>query len=248
MKKIIRKKREALWLQITLPVIYLAAALAIDLHASGLLTPFFAVVGILFMALKYPPAVMIPWTVVYIGTVCAIYLSPHLFVLFSGHPYREPYFVLILRSATYLGVGFLASFLSLSLNRIKKSEHQLNQILENLPWPILTSDAYGRILYWNDAAETLLPSLALENGIRNYFDLLAPPEFYGRTISEYLKRMEQEHREEPLRLSVNGRPFKGYTQMIAWTDTNLLLTILSEGGNIPDRDAVMRVTGEKLKI
>jgi len=28
----------------------------------------------------------------------------------------------------------------------------------------------------------------------------------------------------------------------------LLPTILSEGGNIPDRDAVMRVTGEKLKI
>ena len=46
-----------------LPGIYLAAALTIDLITPlGLLTPFFAVMGMLFMALKYRPAVMIAWT------------------------------------------------------------------------------------------------------------------------------------------------------------------------------------------
>jgi PAS domain-containing protein len=230
MKKTIGNTSMPLWLKIVLPGIYIAAALMIDAKAPlGLLTPFFAVMGMLFMALKYRPVLMIPWTVIYTVVTCSTFLVPSFFTFFSGHPYYDQYVTPVVRSGTYIAVGTLACYLCLSLNRIRKSEAELTHILESLPWPILTSDANGIILYWNDAAVSLLPSLSQEGGIHNYFDLLAPPEFYGRTISEYLKRLEQEHRKEPLRLSVNGHPFKGYTQMIAWTDQKVLLTILSEG-------------------
>ena len=221
-------------LAIVLPGIYIAAALVIDAEAPmGLLTPIFAVMGMLFMALKYRPAVMIPWTVIYTVVTCSMFLVPRFFTFFSGHPYYDQYVTPSVRSGTYIAVGTLACYLCLSLNRIRKSEEELSNILEGLPWPILTSDANGRIHYWNDAAEALLPSLSQEYGIHNYFELLAPPEFYGRTISEYLKRLEQGRQEEPLKLSINGRPFKGYTQMIEWTDTKVLLTILSEGEIFP---------------
>ena len=217
-----------------LPGVYLALVLWIDLITPmGIITPFFAVMGLLVMALTLPPLVMVPWAVVYTGTVCSIYLIPKLFILFSGHPYHEHYVIPVLRAATYVVVGGVASYLCVALNRLKKSQEELTHILENLPWPILTSDQNGNILYWNTPAESLLPELSQTEGTLNYFDLLAPPEFHGRTITEYLKRQECVHYEEPLKLSVKGRPFKGTTQMIEWTDKKVLLTILSEGEMFP---------------
>ena len=75
----------------------------------------------------------------------------------------------------------------------------------------------------------LLQELSKSQGALNYFDLLAPPEFHGRTISEYHKRFEGEESVEALKLSVHGRPYKGQTRKIEWTDSKVLLTVLVEG-------------------
>jgi PAS domain-containing protein len=115
------------------------------------------------------------------------------------------------------------------LNRLRKSEEELTHILKNIPWPILTSDKNGKILYWNAPAAALLQELSKSQGALNYFDLLAPPEFHGRTISEYHKRFEGEESVEALKLSVHGRPYKGQTRKIEWTDSKVLLTVLVEG-------------------
>jgi PAS domain-containing protein len=226
-----REKRPILELAaILLPGVYLAVALSADIIIpEGLLTPFFVVVGFLFMALTYRPVVMIPWAVVYTVVLCNIILVPKLFILFSGHPYREPYMMAVLRAVTYFLVGVLASYLCIALNRLRKSEEELTHILKNIPWPILTSDKNGRILYWNAPAAALLPELSKSQGALNYFDLLAPPEFHGRTISEYHKRFEGEQSVEALKLSVQGRPYKGQTRKIEWTDSKVLLTVLVEG-------------------
>lgn len=218
----------------TLPGVYLALALWIDLITPvGMITPFFAVMGLLVMALTLRPVVMVPWAVVYTGTICSIFLIPKLFVELSGIPYYSQYVIPIIRAATYVIVGGVSCYLCITLHRLRKSQEELTHILENLPWPILTSDQNGKILYWNGPAESLLPELILSEDGFNYFDLLAPPEFHGRTITEYLKRLESIHHEEPLKLSVKGRPFKGNTQMIEWTHQKVLLTILSEGEMTP---------------
>jgi len=214
---------------ILLPGVYLTLALLIDfITPGGMLTPFFVVIGLLFMALTYRPRVMIPWAIVYTIVVCSVFLIPKLFTLLSDHPYYTQYVTPSIRAGTYIAVSVLASYLCVALNRVRKSEVELIHILTNIPWPIVTSDKNGKILYWNAPAEALLPELSKVNGGINYFDLLAPPEFHGRTISEYLKRMEGEQNREALKLSIHGRPYKGQTRMIEWTDSKVLLTILAE--------------------
>jgi PAS domain-containing protein len=233
-KYMIKSSKKFPWVAVILPGVYIALALWIDwITPTGIITPFFVVVGLLVMALTFRPVVMIPWAFVYTAINCSIYLIPKLFILFAGHPLHQPYWIAVIRAATYLLVGGLACYLCVALNRVRKSQGELNHILENLPWPILTSDQNGKILYWNAPAQSLLPELSQMEGMLNYFDLLAPPEFHGRTITEYLKRLECIHHEEPLKLSVKGRPFKGNTQLIEWTDQKVLLTILSEGEMTP---------------
>lgn len=215
---------------IALPGVYLAIVLCIDaVIPASLITPFFVVLGFLVMAVSYRPIVMIPWALGFTVVICSVFLSPKLFILFAGHPYFETYFMQIIRAGTYCMVCVVSIYLCVALNRLRKSEEELTHILKNIPWPILTSDANGRILYWNKPAGELLPELAKSQYQLNYFDLLAPPEFHGRTISEYIKRIDGEQVEEPLKLSVKGRPYKGHTQIIEWTENKVLLTILSEG-------------------
>ena len=215
---------------ILLPGVHLATAFWIDLITpGGIITPFFVVIGLLLMALTYRPIVMVPWAIVYTIVVCSIFLVPKLFTLLSGHPYYDQYVTPSIRAGTYIAVGVLASYLCIALNRLRKSEEELTHILKNIPWPILTSDKNGKILYWNAPAAALLQELSKSQGALNYFDLLAPPEFHGRTISEYHKRFEGEESVEALKLSVHGRPYKGQTRKIEWTDSKVLLTVLVEG-------------------
>lgn len=232
-----KKTVEDQWLGIVLPAIYIVTVLTFDfLLPIGTVTPFFAVIGMLFMALKFRPAVMIPWTIIYVAIVCSIFLVPKFFVLLTGLHYYEQYVIPTIRAATYVVVGIASCYLCLALDRLRKSENELKQILQNLPWPILTSDHDGKLLYWNESAEDLIPLLKRKNELTNYFDLLAPPEFQGRTITEYLKRIDQDKHDEPLKLSVDGKPFKGHTQLIEWTNTKVLLTILSEADFLPLRN------------
>jgi PAS domain S-box-containing protein len=223
-----KETHEFNWIKISLPGFYLAVILLFDwLFVLGTVTPFFVVIGLLWMALKYRPIVMIPWAFIYTLVVCNILLVPKIFIFFAGHPFNDVYLIQCIRAATYIIVGIASSYLCTAMDRLKKSESELNQILENLPWPILTSDADGRILYWNETAEKILPLLK-ENAALNYFDLLSPPDFQGRTITEYLKRFELQSSDKPLILNVNGNQCNAHTQLLAWTDTKVLLTILSK--------------------
>ncbi len=218
-----------------LPGFYIAASLYLDFFDHmGMITPFCAVMGLLYMALTYRPIVMVPWAIVYTGIICAIFLTPRLFTLFSGHSYYDQYVIPIVRAGTYVAVGVLASYLCIALNRVRNSEEELTHILENIPWPILTSDQNGKVLYWNASAAILLPELIKSEGLLNYFDLLVPPEFHGRTITEYLKRIEKNDQENtPLKLSVRGVPHKGHTRVIEQEHKRVLLTILKEEAMLP---------------
>ena len=217
--------------KLLLPGLYIVIVLIVDyIEPIGTITPFFAVIGMLFMALNFRPVVMIPWAIIYTLIVCSIFLVPKLFVLFSDRPYYNQYVIPTIRSATYVIVGGISCYVSILLDRMKKTEEELNSILKGLPSPILTSDHNGKILYCNQAAENLIPILREKKILLSYFDLLAEPEFYGRTIANYIHRIEHDKHTEPLELNVNGRPFNGHTQLIYRTHQKIMLTVLSEAG------------------
>ena len=217
-------------IELILPASYLVAVLSVDYVTKiGTISPFFLVVGMLFMSVTLQTGVMIFWVVIYTGVVCAIFLDARLFTLFSGHPYYDQYTIPVLRAGTYMVVGWIFVYLSIVLNRLKRKEGELNSILKSLPWPIITSDHNGKILYWNESAQVLLPELKQEKLVSTYFDLLAPPNRHGYTIARYINRLEQNEHLEPLQLNLNGRRrMVGHTRSIRYGNMDVLLTILAE--------------------
>lgn len=223
------KRQQSKFLQFILPGIYLMGVLVADYNIPiGTITPFFVVLGLLYMAVTMRPRVMIPWAIVYTVTVSSIFLSPKLFTLFSGHSYYDQYVIPLIRSSTYLLVGTSACYICVLLSRLRKSENELELILSCIPWPLLTSDINGRIIYWNDASKNLIPELNVNNVLQSYFSLLAPPGKHGKTIAEYIRRFNDEHLSEPLELMVRDTPHKGYTERINWTGKSILLTIIMD--------------------
>ena len=78
----------------TMPGLYLAVALYIDhLEPGGTITPFFVVIGLMFMALKFQPMQMIPWAVVYAAVLSGIFYplkSIHFFRTYHSMPNPHP--------------------------------------------------------------------------------------------------------------------------------------------------------------
>ena len=217
----------------TMPGLYLAVALYIDhLEPGGTITPFFVVIGLMFMALKFQPMQMIPWAVVYAAVLSGIFLSPQIYSFFSDIPFHAQSSPRYARAATYWLVcaGFI--YLCVILNRLLKSQRELREMLSKIPCPIVASDHNGRILYWNQRLEERLPILADSRKLNliplSYFDLLSPRENQGRIISSYLQRLESGRTFEALDLSLDGRSVKGKTQLMEWDGKKVLLTIIDD--------------------
>ena len=217
------------------PGLYLAMALFIDyLTPGGTITPLFVVVGLTVMAMRLKPVQMSPWTIIYVLVVGLIFTCPSIHAIFSHTSFRDqmplPRYA---RAATYLFVGVGFCYLCIILNRLLKSQRELMDMLSKVPCPIVVSDHNGRLLYWNQKMEELIPILGdpkkKKQKAFSFFDLLAPRETQGKTISCYLQRLESNQPLEPLDLSVGGRPIKGKTQLMEWSGKKIILTILEEG-------------------
>ncbi len=212
-----------------IPGIYITVVLLADwLMPMGTFTPFFAVLGMMIMALTLKPYQMVPWSIVYTVIVCMIFLSPRMHLLFTGRQYTDQSVIPMLRAATYAMVGFIACYLCFILNRLRRAQQELAVVLNKLPSAILVSNQNGKILYSNDTARNIIPELEKRRSFYSFFDLLAPPERQGKSISEYLQRLESDNHDEPLPLSIYGLPYKGDTRVLDWMGETVLLTILSE--------------------
>jgi len=210
-----------------LPPIYIIAVLYADyVTPFGTITPFWFEVAILLMALYLKPSKMIPWSILYTLIICSIFLSPKLHQAFSGRAISDmsaQYF----RAGTYVIVCVMSCVFCVTLQRLRQLRKENSELLQQLPWPVITSDDNGRIIFANQAAVKLVPELANPDGSRNYFDLLAPKETQGKVIASYLSRIGKTSVSPPLDLFVLGKPAKGYTKHIAGTGKAVLLTTLS---------------------
>jgi PAS domain-containing protein len=211
-----------------LPGVYLAAILTLDrLTDLGTITPFCVVIALLVMAVSYPPKLMIFWCVILTAAVCALFLIPTWYIYFSHRPYFDQYVYPLIRAATYVAVGTLASYLCITLDRFWKSESELKSILKNLPWPIMISDHNGKIIYFNALMEQLIPELSQRQMVATFFYLMAEPDFQGRTIADYMKRFEHPKLDlPPMELSIHGIPRRGRTQLMKLSGKQVMLTVL----------------------
>jgi len=221
--------RREYFLKLFAPGIYIALVLLADwLIPIGTFTPFFAVLGMMVMALALKPSQAVPWSILYTGIVCLIFLSPKMHLLFTGRQYSDQSVIPLIRAATYALVGVLSCYLCFILNRLRRAQQELAVVLNKLPSAILVSNQNGKILYSNDTARDMIPELEKRRSFYNFFDLLAPPERQGKSISEYLQRMESNNHDQPMPLSIYGLPYQGETRVLDWMGETVLLTIVSE--------------------
>jgi len=214
-------------LEMILPLLYLTLILLVDsLTPFGTITPPFCVVGLLIMSYYIPPERTVFWAVIYSIVISAIFISPSLHQIFSDQPYPKDSATPVVRSATFVLAAYLASYLCFTLNKLRVMYSELQQILARIPLPVVTSDHNGKILYVNESAKHVLSIDEKKHEYMSYFDLLAPPEYKGRTIAEYLARLERESPRKPMDLEIRGRKINGLTQVLSSTGSRVLLTVL----------------------
>jgi|GEM_PF-931091 len=212
-----------------LPAVYIVLVLISDyLEPIGTITPFFTVLGIMVMALCFKPVHMIPWSILFTTIVCCIFLVPKFHLIFTGKPITDQPTIPLVRAATYVLVCIAACYLCIILNRLRRIRFEYADMLEKLPWPILTSNHNGNILYANEAAKFLIPELNVLTGNRSFFDLLAPKHHQGKIIANYLHRLENGPNNDALELEVQGTPVKGFTKKLNWIGETVLLTVLTQ--------------------
>lgn len=218
---------------ILIPFIYLIIILLVDsLTARTTITPLFGIIGLLVFSFTLSPATMMAWSAVYSVTVVTIFLNPILFHLLNREAPVGDDLTPIVRSATFVIGAALASMLCVVLNRLRESLAGVNKTLETLPTPVITSDADGLIHLANVAAADLAGMAPDQLKGKSFFDHFADPEMVGTTIADYLRRFSVPDTGEPMRLKCLGKTFFGQTRRMSFGKNQLLVSILTESGNI----------------
>jgi len=224
------KARSFNWInELLIPLAYLVLVICLDrLTGQTTMTPLFGIIGLMVLAFCLPPRSMIFWTVIYSLIVSSIFLSPERLRFLNTNAVNYTEITPYVRSCTFTIAAILSLLLSHVLNRLKSSQGDLQKILDNLPVPILISDDDGRIRFVNHSACEILAMPSVEVQGYSFFDLLAPKEFQGATIANYLGRFNSPSIKDPLLLEYRGIKYKGHTQTLESRKKKLLMIALSE--------------------
>lgn len=227
-----KKQRVDRTTEALLPLVYLILVLWMEhMTPTTTITPFFGILGLTAMAFHLQPRWMTTWAFIYCITVLCVFFEPE----WISHKNKAvplidvitPY----LRSATFVAGAIMSIVLCHVLDRLRKANSDMRDILKKLSSPIITSDHDGRIHFMNEAAERIMGITAEEALGVSYFDLLAPKEAQGATISNYLRRFEFPDPMHPIKLESKGVKYDGQTQLMESMKPKLMMTILSENPN-----------------
>jgi len=224
------KARSFEWInELVIPFAYLVLVICLDrMTGQTTMTPLFGIIGLMVLAFSLPPRSMIFWAVIYSLIVATIFLSPERLRFLNANAVNHTEMTPYVRSCTFTIAAILSLLLSVVLNRLKTSRGELQEILENLPVPILISDDDGKIRFVNQIACEILAMPSVEVQGYSFFDLLAPKEFQGATIANYLARFNAQSSKDPLLLGYRGIKYKGHTQTLESHKKKLLMIALSE--------------------
>jgi PAS domain-containing protein len=213
--------------ELFIPLAYLLVVLGLEYTTSrATITPLFGIIGLMVMAFCLRPSWMAVWGFVYSLVVACIFLLPAWTSFFnSSNPHAEALTPLVRTGAFVVGAT-LATLLCFSLNRSRALGGNLRKMIEVMPVPLIASDVNGRIFLINNSAHTFLGLDDKEKSSKSYFELLAPKNHKGKTISDYLRRFEDQFVTEPLVLDCHGVAYRGFTLLIESTDPPLLMTTI----------------------
>ena len=219
------KARPFEWInESVIPFAYLVLVICLDrMTGQTMMTPLFGIIGLMVLAFSLPPRSMIFWAVIYSLIVATIFLSPERLRFLNANAVNHTEMTPYVRSCTFTIAAILSLLLSVVLNRLKTSRGELQEILENLPVPVLISDDDGKIRFVNQIACEILAMPSVEVQGYSFFDLLAPKEFQGATIANYLARFNAQSSKDPLLLEYRGIKYKGQSHK-----KKLLMIALSE--------------------
>ena len=220
------KRRKAPRWAMLVPLVVVLAVLLLEYESPGLrVSPSLLTIALAIFALFFSARAVFRWAVIlFFPVVLTLIFVP------NNGVYETPYFV-VLRSAAYLMVAWIAVVLSRSRSDAEQRLQGLLSLFDSLKTPILVSDADGNMTFANRACCDLLGRSATEIKDTNFFSVLTQPGQRGRGIENYLKLFDRPV-DEPFVMTfcaLGGPPdeeSKALCSILRWDHCKLLVTQL----------------------
>jgi len=219
-----KQPKERRWLG-AVPFVAVIAILPLEYETPGLwVMPSLLTIALAFFALFLSPRAVFWWAV-------ALFV-PVVLTLIIG--VKESMALVVLRSAAYVAVAWVA----VGLSRYRwDSEQRLQGLLalfDSLQTPIVVSDVDGNINFANRACCELLGRSVEEVKEANFFSVFTQPDQRGKSIERYLKMFDlQPDRNATMTVSVpvgsNSRELAATCSILKWDSRRLLVTQLNPG-------------------
>ena len=224
--KIVRSNAWNSYQNFLIPAAYLLITLMIDSRLPfSTVTPLFGITGLMVFAFSLRPGWMSFWALAYSLIVGFIFLNPSFAQSYNQlQPPQDP-LTPYLRTFTFALGALLSTLLCINIQKLTQIGKSLRELLERIPFPVITSDINGDIHYMNPEAQHLLGQ-GSEYLSLNYFNILSPQGHQGTLIAEYLKRFDGQDLELPLSISILGKPHLGEIHLLKETLPITAVTIL----------------------
>jgi PAS domain S-box-containing protein len=220
-----KQPKERRWFG-AVPFVVVIAILLLEYETPGLrVTPSLLTIALAFFALFLSPRAVFWWAVaLFVPVVLTLVMIPNIGV-------KESMALVVLRSAAYVAVAWVA----VGLSRYRwDSEQRLQGLLalfDSLQTPIVVSDIDGNINFANRACCELLGRSVEEVTEANFFSVFTQPDQRGKSIERYLKMFDlQPDRNATMTVSVpvgsKSREFAATCSILQWDSRRLLVTQL----------------------
>ena len=186
MKKIFAERRGLQPWVMLLPFLVFSAVLVLEYESPGLrVSPSLLTIALAIFALFLSAQAVLRWALIlFVPVVLTLMFVP------NNGVYETPGFV-VLRSAAYLTVAWIAVVLSRYRSDAEQRLQGLLFLIDSLRTPIVVSDADGNMTFANRACCDLLGRSATEIKDTNFLSVFTQPSQRGRAIENYLQLFER---------------------------------------------------------
>lgn len=220
------KRRKAPRWAMLVPLVVVLAVLLLEYESPGLrVSPSLLTIALAIFALFLSAQAVLRWALIlFIPVVLTLIFVP------NNGVYETPLFV-VLRSAAYLMVAWIAVVLSRYRSDAEQRLHGLLSLFDSLKTPIVVSDADGNMTFANRACCDLLGLSATEIKDTNFCSVFTQPGQRGRGIENYLKLFDRPV-DEPFVTTFcalvrpSGEECKATCSILRWDHRRLLVTQL----------------------
>lgn len=220
------KRRKARRWAMLVPLVVVLAVLLLEYESPGLrVSPSLLTIALAIFALFLSAQAVFRWALIlFVPVVLTLMFVP------NNGVYETPAFV-VLRSAAYLMVAWIAVVLSRNRLDAEQRLQGLLSLFDSLKTPIVVSDADGNVTFANRARCDLLERSPAEIKDTNFYTVFTQPDQRGRAIENYLKLFDRPA-DEPFVMTIRmpggppGEERKATCSILRWDHRKLLVTQL----------------------